>query len=575
MKIYYILIMFLGISITTVAQNVAYSKLEPFSKSQNPPEFEIIGKVKDNLLIYQFDKNHYIKIYDNDMNQINEVKLKFLSSDINGVKFLNHINFCYVVWKKIKDKAIVYEYAKINNNGELQGVIVSLDTINLGNQSAIEFYSKMLNFVISEDKSKIALSKIGMSKDTLEISATIFDADFNVLEKSTMKLANHNADTDFFNDVLVNNKGDIIFSFSNNFNGQLVNYFQIFVKKINIKKLYNANLPIDKIHVVNPTITIDNNNEEYLINAFSIDTINNKTHIEGFYSAKVSFNQSSETKNVLYAKHVSFSKFPQNDTDFTLFDSKIFMEKDSKVFMKKDGSYFIITENNYKDFNLKYNYDVNNAYNNNYFTASNNEINMNTPFFRTFSKNELDVYLNIDVGEGSKTSKSSYVNTNIYYEPDISLKPSNTFNSVNTPMINDRVFYRVIKNIKDANRQIAILNISKDGNLQNDTIIKIPENIEFKMQEVSFLRSNITTNFFTVLKEEDNFNLIFFSKDLNNQLLLNKYKISNKADNIEMNVIKARYDYYFFAIMSTKQESKNELIIPFFRHNKMGFAKIY
>lgn len=570
MKVFYTLIIFFGIGITSTAQIVVYSKLESFSKSLKPPQFEIIGKVKDNLLIYQFDKTHFIKVYDDKMNQINTVNLSFLPNDIGGLKFLNHSNFCYVVWEKIMNKTIIYQYGKINNNGLLVGSVVSLDTIRLRTLSGMDFYSKMFNFVISEDKSKIAVSKIGLSKDTLEISSKVFDADFNILEKNTVKLANHDPDTNVFNDFLINNKGDIVYSFSNNLNGQLVNYFQIFVKKLNIKKLYATELPIDKIHLVNPTITIDNNKEEYLVNAFSIDTINNKKQIEGFYLAKVSFNQSDEAKNILYARRIPFTKFAKNDTDFDLFESKIFINKDSRVFMKKDGGYIVVTENNYRDHNPK----PYTAYNNNYYPTSNNVLDMNIPFFRSFTKNELDEYLRIDVGQGSVTSQPSFVNPNIYYEPNISLPTNNASNSLSTPPINNNPYNRYNVSLKEGNKLIAIANINKDGVLQNDTIIEIPEMMKLKSQSVNFL-GKFTTNFFTVLKAENNFNLIAFSKNLNNQLLLNRFKLSNKADNLEMNVIKTKSDHYFFDVMSAKQVSSNELIIPFFRSNKMGFAKIY
>ena len=574
MKVFYTLIIFLGIGFSSTAQNVVYSKLKSFSKSQKPPQFEIIGKVKDNLLIYQFDKSHFIKVYDDEMNQINTVNLSFLPNDIGGLKFLNHSDFCYVVWEKIMNKTIVYEYGKINNNGLLVGSVVSLDTIRLRNLTGMDFYSKMFNFVISEDRSKIAVSKIGLSKDTLEISSKVFDADFNILEKNTVKLANHDPNTNVFNDFLINNKGDIVYSFSNNLNGQLVNYFQIFVKKLNIKKLYAVELPIDKIHLVNPTITIDNNKEEYLVNAYSVDTINNKKQIEGFYLAKVSFNQSDEAKDILYAKRIPFTKFPKNDTDFDLFESNIFINKDSRAFMKKDGGYIVVTENNYRDHTPKFTSRPNTFYNSNYYVSSNNMVDMNTPFFRSFNKNELDAYLRIDVGERPVTIESSNVKSFSFNEPDVALSSNGSPNYLSTPPINNNPYNRYNVSLKEGNKLIAITNINKDGVLQNDTIIEIPEMMKFKRQSVNFL-GNYTSNFFTVTQAENNFNLIAFSKNLNNQFLLNRFKLSDKADELEMQVIKAKSDHYFFDVISAKQVSENELIIPFFRSNKMGFAKIY
>ena len=574
MKVFYTLIIFLGIGFSSTAQNVVYSKLKSFSKSLKPPQFEIIGKVKDNLLIYQFDKTHLIKVFDNEMNQINTVNLSFLPNDIGGLKFLNHSDFCYVVWEKIMNKTLVYEYGKINNNGLLVGSVVSLDTIRFRNLTGIDFYSKMFNFVISEDKSKIAVSKIGLSKDTLEISSKVFDADFNILEKNTVKLANHDPHTNVFNDFLINNKGDIVYSFSNNLNGQLINYFQFFVKKLNIKKLYAVELPIEKIHLVNPTIMIDNDKEEYLVNAFSIDTINNKNHIEGFYLVKVSFNQSDEAKNILYAKRIPFTKFAKNDTDFHLFESKIFMNKGSKVLMKKDGGYIVVTENNYRDNTPKYTSRPNTVYNSNYYVSSNNMVDMNTPFFRSFTKNELDAYLRIDVGERPVTIESSNVKSFSFNEPDVALSSNGSPNYLNTPPINNNPYNRYNVSLKEGNKLISITNINKDGVLQNDTIIEIPEMVKFKRQSVNFL-GKYTTNFFTLTQAENSFNLIAFSKNLNNQYLLNRFKLSDKADELEMQVIKAKSDHYFFDVNSAKQVSNNELIIPFFRLNKMGFAKIY
>ena len=52
--------------------------MESFSNGTNSPKFEIIGKVESNILVHLFDKKHYLKIYDNEMNQINKIILDLM-----------------------------------------------------------------------------------------------------------------------------------------------------------------------------------------------------------------------------------------------------------------------------------------------------------------------------------------------------------------------------------------------------------------------------------------------------------------------------------------------------------------
>ena len=178
------------------------------------------------------------------------------------------------------------------------------------------------------------------------------------------------------------------------------------------------------------------------------------------------------------------------------------------------------------------------------------------------------------MGQGPATPQPSFTNPNFYYEPNIALPTYVTSNFISTAPINNNPYNRNNVHLKDVNKLIAITNINRDGVLQNDTIIEIPEMLKFKRQSVNFL-GNYTSNFFTITQAENNFNLIAFSKNLNNQFLLNRFKLSDKANELEMQVIKAKSDHYFFDVISAKQVSNNELIIPFFRSNKMGFAKIY
>jgi hypothetical protein len=96
--------------------------------------------------------------------------------------------------------------------------------------------------------------------------------------------------------------------------------------------------------------------------------------------------------------------------------------------------------------------------------------------------------------------------------------------------------------------------------------------ITSKNLNVPFLY-NTFFNSFSIGSSIKSINLTTFSQNLNKQFILNKYTINDYGFITENRVIKARYDYYFFDLKNAKEVKNNEIIIPFFRNNKIGFVK--
>ena len=64
-------------NITSFTQSITYS--EPDRNDLKQTEFEIIGKVKNNILVYKnLRDNHAISVYDTDMKQLGRIKFSFL-----------------------------------------------------------------------------------------------------------------------------------------------------------------------------------------------------------------------------------------------------------------------------------------------------------------------------------------------------------------------------------------------------------------------------------------------------------------------------------------------------------------
>ena len=536
MRFYYTLLFILGIHSNIKAQNVIYSKMESFSNWIHSPKFEVIGKIHGNLLVHLFDKNHYLKIYDNEMNQIKKITLGFIPKNINGIQFIGYTNFCNIIWEKTEGQSVIYEYAKINQNGELIGSVSNLDLIDFNKLQAEKIDLRNFIVTISEDKSKIALSILGIKEDTVQISSKIFNADFKILEKNTVKLGNYNEDSDVFNDFLITNSGDIVFSVSNKIRGLCVNYFQVFVKKIMSEKLYNINLPIDTMQLLNTTITIDNKNEEYLFNGFNIDTTEN--NIKGLFIAKIPFKEFKEDENVKkfqFIKNIPFIKIAKTFKNYSFLDFE--------VFMRKDGGCTIVAgklnnfSNNYSDYR-KVQFDR--SYNTPANPGGEFERDRNRGYFNTLSSKEIKQLMENELNRLSN------------------LRP---------------IKFRSIGKIVIEPSDVILFNISKDGNLINDTSFQIPTNLEIDKQKISFIR-NYFINFFTITVSNKSIDLIAFTKNLNQQSLMNEFKIFSHEGNVERKIINVRNDYYF-DLLTSKQTENNELIIPFFHLNKIGFAKVF
>ena len=164
-----------------LAQKIIYS--EPDKDDFREFKFEIIGKIDNNLLVYKTaNTSHFISIYDNDMQQIEKIKLDYLSERVFNVDFVNYPDFAYMFYQYQK-KGIIYCMAiKIDGNGRKVGEPMELDTTNSREVQNNRIYS----FVQSTDKSKIMFFKINTTQEkSHQITTILFDLNLNRLNKAS------------------------------------------------------------------------------------------------------------------------------------------------------------------------------------------------------------------------------------------------------------------------------------------------------------------------------------------------------------------------------------------------------
>ena len=142
------------------AQRVIYS--EPDRSDYRQTEFDIIGKVSGNILIYKNTRNAYaISVYDGDMKQKERVKLEFLPDRIINADFLAYPDYCYMFYQYQKRNIVYAMAAKIDGNGKIVGKPITMDTTEIGFLASNKIYS----VINSDDKQYIGLFKINSKNE--------------------------------------------------------------------------------------------------------------------------------------------------------------------------------------------------------------------------------------------------------------------------------------------------------------------------------------------------------------------------------------------------------------------------
>ena len=267
----------LFIIVSCFGQKIEYSA--PEKDDSRRMDFEIIGKISGNILIYKkIRSNAYIAIYNNKMEQIGKVEQDYLPDDrLINVDFFPYPDFSYVVYQYQKKNVVYCDAVKIDGNGKKMSDIILLDTSHIGASASNKIYSA----VTSEDKSKIMLFKINSrNKSRFIISTLLFDKNLGTGKRSRFVIPMDEHD-DNLDEFYVDNDGDFVFSKFNRNNNETINNSVMFWKKADSDSLITIEVPqkdvlLDEIH-----IKVDNVNKRYVITSFYYKQ--KRGNIEGLY----------------------------------------------------------------------------------------------------------------------------------------------------------------------------------------------------------------------------------------------------------------------------------------------------
>jgi hypothetical protein len=246
-------------------QKIVYS--EPDRSDARNPEFEIIGKVGSNYMVYKNTKGkRNIVGFDSDMKEIFKVEQEQMPNNdrMINVDFFNYSDYVYMIYQYQKKNVVYCMYSKLDAMGKPIGEPAELDTTHIG----FAANNKVYTTITSEDKNRIGIFKINSRNKELYIMTTlVFNDKLELQKKSRIEIPMEERN-EYLSDFQLDNKGDIVFcKFTRNMQDN-ISKAAIGIKTLNDDFIKWDSLSIEKIFLDDIYIKVDNNNNRYLLASF-------------------------------------------------------------------------------------------------------------------------------------------------------------------------------------------------------------------------------------------------------------------------------------------------------------------
>ena len=260
------------------AQRVIYS--EPDKNDYRQTEFEIIGKVAGNLLIYKNTRYNYaMSVYDFDMKQKARIKMDFLPDRIINADFLAYPDYCYMFYQYQKRNVVYAMAAKIDGSGKIVDKPIVMDTTEIGFLASNKIYS----VINSDDKEYIGLFKINSKhEDNFLLTTSIYNKDLERKEKQYIHISMPERH-DYLTEFTIDNEGDFAFvrAVQSQENDKIQKLF-LFRKKFGSGEVKENQVRLNNHSLDDIRLKVDNFNKNYILSSFYSKS--RRGNIEGLYT---------------------------------------------------------------------------------------------------------------------------------------------------------------------------------------------------------------------------------------------------------------------------------------------------
>ncbi len=328
------LIFFLPFSIS--AQQITYSEYNKEDRDDNNNNYEIIGKMNSNIIVYKNIKwKHKLVLFDNEMKIKETVNLDFVPEKTLNVDFIAYPDFFYMIYQYHKNSILYCMGIKMDGNGKKMTEPFQMDTTQLPLFSDNKIYST----ICSEDKKKIMVFKIQKKYEQFNIVTLLFNDQLQLINKTRQTMP-FDERRDNFGEFLLDNDGNFVFTLDKQSGlRENSNQLQVVIKKPLFENFIYHEINLDKKYIDEVKLKIDNLNNRYIINSFY--NLKSRGSIEGLFSC--SWDKITEKQNPSAFNGFDNTFRAEAHTDGLLrytFDNFFIRQ----VIARKDGGFLLTAE---------------------------------------------------------------------------------------------------------------------------------------------------------------------------------------------------------------------------------------
>jgi hypothetical protein len=327
-------------SVFIFAQAPRITYTEPEREDSRRTEYEIIGKVGGNFVIYKNNRTTSdICVYDNEMKLKERVKMDYVQQDkLINIDFVAYSDYFYAFYQYQRRNVVYCTFAKIDANGKLMGTPVDLDTTHINFSASNKLYTT-LN---SDDKQRIMIFKINnRNQRTFIFTTLLFDNQLQLLKKDRFSIPMEERN-DFFSEFLLTNEGDLVVS---KFIRNTANSESILKAFLCTKYVDSSGFTVNDIGIGNKILDeiklkIDNTGKRIIFSAYFYKQ--RKGNIEGLYILgwnKITNSKTRDTALVFSEELRAIAKGEDVNKKLAFNDYYI-----KNVISRKDGGFIMISE---------------------------------------------------------------------------------------------------------------------------------------------------------------------------------------------------------------------------------------
>lgn len=320
------------------AQHIKYT--EPDRDDQRSTNFEIIGKVGGNILIYKNNRyKHIISVLDQDMRQKSLENLAFLNDKVFNVDFLAYPSHSYIFYQYQRRSIVYCMAAKLDAEGKKVGDSILLDTTDV----SYAVNNKIYSFMHSEDKQKIMFVKVN-SKDEKShvVTSVLFNQNLELVEKERVRIDMPDRG-DYVTEFCINNKGDLHFLRAWGTQNDNITKLSLCSKLAGNTGIKIYDLTIGKMMYLDDVkIKEDNLNNKLIINSFY--SKKRRGDIEGMYSCVWDNNSQMAESYGTNAFNDDFRFNAKGDATTKMAFNDYYIKH---IVVKKDGGFVITAQAEY------------------------------------------------------------------------------------------------------------------------------------------------------------------------------------------------------------------------------------